>query len=156
MKASEEFVEGKHGIGFVGSYFKEKCGSDSFEMAATMPTFRALLRSMSDYQIEAELKPSISTLGDIVAFLDAAPQECKDGYANIFYLSSCVVGVDWSDGGWYVSAYGRYGGGWDRGDRVFSPASDRLNTSTPSDLSLESLDSRLRKLEQLINPELLK
>lgn len=47
----------------------------------------------------------------------------NDGYANLFYTSSHVVGVGWNGGGWGVSAWFR-GSRWDGGTRVFTPATE--------------------------------
>lgn len=46
----------------------------------------------------------------------------NNGYANIFYLAGCVVGVDWSAGDreWSVGTWGLDGVSWSAGIRVFS------------------------------------
>lgn len=124
MKSSEEFKEGKHGIGYVSSIFNREFSDVEFDESSVLPIFQKLSRAMNDAAIEGKLKPGICTLGDVVAFLDAAPQECKDGYANLFYMPACVVRVYWDAGygDWGVYAWERDGYGWDAGDRVFSPA----------------------------------
>lgn len=114
---------------------------------------------MTEILIETELKPGICEFGDIIAFLDNAPDECKDGYANLFYVASCVVRVRWYGGGreWHVGAWERDGGEWSAGNRVFSATdSKKLDVEPLDTLTLETLNSRVEKLERLINPELLK
>ncbi len=50
----------------------------------------------------------------------------NNGYANLFYLGSCVVDVGWGSGGreWGVNAWRRGDDGWDAGGQVFSPATE--------------------------------
>lgn len=126
MKSSNEFAVGKHNIGWITSDFKKYFDDIEFDVRA-MPTFQKLGKTMKDAQIESELKPGFSELGDVVAFMDSAPEECKDGYANLFYFPSCVVDVSWvSFGrGWDVHSWGRGDSAWDAGERVFSPATGR-------------------------------
>lgn len=128
MKASNEFVVGKHGIGIEWinclnyNDFKKRFGDTEFE-ARPMPIFQKLGHSMTDAEIESELKPGICELGDVLAFMDNAPQECKDGYVNLFYTNAFVVGVYWSDDdGWDVDAEERSASTWGVSGRVFSPA----------------------------------
>lgn len=152
MKASEEFVVGKHGIGYIGSTFAENFKTTEFE-AAKAPTFQKLPRRMNDAAIESELKPGLCTLGDVLAFIDNAPQECKDGNWNLFYTTGFVVGVGWRGDEWSVSAWVRDGRGWSGGARVFSPATDR---STPCahcslDLRLSELEAWKKKVEKVLN-----
>lgn len=157
MKSSKEFAVGKHGIGYVSSSFTSRIGDVEFESVAWLPRPTILPRDMTDAEIESELKPGMCTLGDVLAVMDSADKAFKDGYANIFYFPSCVVYVCWDGDEWRVFAWDRVGRAWCAGARVFSPASGRaLETSGTKDLSLESLDARLKKLEGLINPDLLK
>lgn len=142
MISSEEFVVGKHGIGWVSSDFKSAFGALAFNKRG-MGTFQKLPKSMTDAQIEAELKPGICALGDVLAFCDAAPAECKDGWWNLFYLPDRVVSVRWGGGGWDVDCWDRGGGRWDAGGRVFSPATDSSDTGTlePSDTLASALET---------------
>lgn len=147
MKASEEFVVGKHGIGWVDYDFKSRYGSESFEPVATLGTYQTLPRYMSDKAIESELKPGICTLGDVLALLEGAPQESKDGNWNIFYVGAFVVGVRWIDVAWYVGTWHRGDSVWYAGVRVFSPATGAQDlVAGPSD-SL-TLEARVRALEE--------
>lgn len=150
LKASNEFQIGSHNI--KNLYNFGQFDNVSFEKRS-LGSFRKLERSMLDSEIESQLTPGTCELGDVLAFLDNAPQECKDGYANLFYLSGCVVYVHWysGDSGWRVCAWQRGGDDWSADNRVFSPATGSLKAlgSGSSDaLSLESLDARLRKLEE--------
>lgn len=150
MKTSNEFIKGKHSIGYVSSDFEKYFGNTEFE-AKTVPAYQVLPRRMNDAEIEGELKPGISELGDILAFLDSAPTECKDGNWNLFYTEAYVVLVRWDAefGVWDVHAWGRGVGRWCGGFRVFSPVTE---TSKPSDLSsLETLtlSAVLKRVESL-------
>lgn len=158
MKFNEEFVTGKHGIGWMSSRFQESFKDAEFVSVFT-PTFQKLPRYMTDVQIESELKPGICTLGDVLAFLDNAPEECKDGYWNLFYFPSFVVRVYWYGSYWGVVTWYRGEDDWYSGDRVFSPATAKhsgTESYATGALTLESLDARLARLERIINPELLK
>lgn len=95
-----------------------------------------LMRGMTNTAIEAGL--SASHLFDetqvcaIIAGLIVKQPEGQEGtllnngYANLFYTSSCVVLVFWyaDDRGWRVCAWGRDDRGWDAGNQVFCPATD--------------------------------
>lgn len=134
MISSTEFVKGKHNIGWVDSDFTKHFGDTEFSEKA-IPTFQKLQRRMTDVEIESELNPGICELGDVFAFLKNAPEECKDGYWNLFYFPAFVVLVYWYAGGgvWLVLEWGRDGFDWSVGFRVFSPAT-RHSESKPSDL----------------------
>lgn len=156
MKYDQEFVKGKHQIGWVDYIITRHFKGSSFEDKIA-PTSQTILRPMSDAEIESELKPGLCELGDILAFLDNAPEECKDGRANLFYFSAFVVGVYWHGGGWYVDAWRRGAYRWDDDGRVFSPATGTSAPLASSDtLNLESFDARLKKLEAIFNSNLLK
>lgn len=135
MKAVEEFVVGKHQIGYVDSDFKSRFGKDEFEMKEAPTKFQKLPRYMTDAEIESELKPGICDLGDVLAFIENAPKEYKDGNWNLFYTKNFVVCVFWNGffGEWYVGTWSRGGGGWGVDSRVFSPAAGSLETKS-SDL----------------------
>jgi len=153
MQASKEFVVGKHGIGFVSPDFRSKFGGTEFERAKSTPAFQTLSTDMNDAAIERDLKPGYCTLGDVLAFIEAAPAQAKDGYANLFYTPSCVVGVFWSGDGWRVYAWERVGYAWYAGSRVFSPAADQsstLNTGPSGALTLDALAERVSLLEQAL------
>lgn len=133
MKSTEEFVVGKHGIGWVDSDFKKRFPDVEFPArhmpTFQMPTFQKLGKRMNDAAIESELKPGLCELGDVIAFMDNAQEECKDdGWANLFYTSDFVVHVYWDVGygGWYVGAWQRDDIDWCVGRRVFSPATDSI------------------------------
>lgn len=124
LVAAEEFTAGKHGIYYVSPSFSIQFKNDSIE-ARPMPTFKKLDKAMADEEIESELKPGVATLGDLIAFLDNASEECKDGDWNLFYFPGCVVFAFWIAGrGWYVYAYLRDDRRWLSGSRVVSPATD--------------------------------
>lgn len=140
LSADKEFQVGKHSIGWIDSVFHERVGGKKEFSISSMPTLQKLDRDMTDAEIESELKPGICDLGDVLAFLDNAPKECKDGYSNIFYFSAFVVSVYWdsSGGGWGVDVWGRDDSGWSQGYRVFSPATGSLKLKSSESLTLES------------------
>lgn len=148
MNASTEFQIGKHNIGYISSDFQNKFKDTEFE-AKQMPTFQKLPRSMNDLEIESELKPGLSELGDIVAFMDNAPEECKDGYWNLFYTESVVVRVSWDSysRGWGVSARDRDAYAWSGGRRVFAPATNTSVSSISESSDTLSLEARVATIE---------
>lgn len=150
MKTSTEFVVGKHGIGYIDSDFHKRIEDKEFE-ARPMPNFQKLPRYMDDAAIEAELKPGICELGDIVAFMGGAPEECKDGNWNLFYLPNFVVGVIWlaDDRGWSVDAWYRVDDDWGGDDRVFSPAAASLG-AVPSALESSGTSAQIRNVRSTL------
>lgn len=153
MKTSEEFVVGKHNIGYVDPLFTKEFGEmEITKMSA--PTFQKLSRSMTDADIESELKPGLCTISDTLAFMDSAPKECKDGWANIFYTPAFVVSVGWLSFGevWRVYAWFRIDIEWSGGLRVFSPAIvDPSNTPTSALGLSETLN--LEKAIEIVKAE---
>lgn len=151
LKAAEEFVKGKNGIGYVDSDFTKAFKKEEFswEPSSKAPGFQKLNRSMRDSEIESELKPGICTLSDVLAFMRNPDEGCKDGYANIFYFPGIVVLVHWyaGIGEWSVNAWRRDDHAWGAGHRVFSPATD------PSSLSASALELSGSQIYCKINTE---
>lgn len=161
MKASKEFKVGKHSIGYISSAITDLAKDHKDLESVQVPKYHTLTRRMTDAEIETDLKPGLSSLDELLAFLDNAPKECKDGKWNLFYFPSVVVSVYWNrgTGKWRVLAWSRGDDYWREGGRVFSPATDRPSEFSPSStgtLTLESLDLRLKAIEKIINPDLLK
>ena len=149
MKTRDVIQVGNHAIGYVSERFIERYGDVEIKDVGT-PTFQNTPRRMADAEIERELKPGICTSSDVLAFIKSAPEECKDGYYNLFYFEAFVVDVRWDGvgGGWSVFAWDRDDVGWDAGSRIFSPAT---GSSEPlSSLTLETLSARITKLEEII------
>lgn len=131
MKTKDEFKVGKHGIGYI--YGLEKLDKD-FEPVEKLPTYQTLTRSMTDAEIEKELKPGYYTLGDVAFLIENAPSICKNGKTNLFYLPSCVVNAYRHGDDWHVVAADRDDGRWIEGERVFFSATGSQTMSTkPSD-----------------------
>lgn len=136
MNAKTEFKEGKHSIGYVGSYFEEQFKNEKFEAVSGMPSHKILPRYMTDVQVESGLKPGYCTLGDVLFLIDNALPEHKDGNWNLFYFPSCVVCVRWYGGEWRVDALRRDDCAWIEGVRVFSPTTGVSSHPQPSSESL--------------------
>lgn len=91
-------------------------------------------RNMNDEKIEEMLGNGHVFDGDVLCHTLAkmiqnqwggkSGQLLNNGYANLFYLSSCVVHVYWRavDRRWYVDAWERGGHEWRAVNQVFSPA----------------------------------
>lgn len=150
LKASEEFVKGKHGLSWIGSTFTEKLGDLEFTLPKTpMTEIRTLTRPMLDKEILAEFKPAPVTLGDILVTL---PTLDKSKY-YIFYVNDSKgtlwpLSGDWSDGGWGVEADSvscpdgwRAGGGF-VSRRFFDTKNSKTFSSSdslPSELKINGL-----------------
>lgn len=134
-KASEEFAAGKHNIGYVTSSFKSHFGDMEVETGSVLQSHK-LTRSMNDDAIIKEFNIQECSLGDVIATLDAATEDMKDGRWNLFYIkgSSRVVSVGWDsrDRGWCVHDWNRGGSEWDEGLRVFSHATDTGSSNSVS------------------------
>jgi len=147
MKTKDHFKVGEHNIGWVSPSFLTNV-PDGFSMGSVLGyTLTKESGSVSD--------TSQCTLGDIIATLDAATPEMKDGWGNFFLCGSVLVRVLWGDDRreWDVSDWSPDGAVF-AGRRVFS-GNLKLAPSAPDTLTLESLAARLKKLEALVNPELL-
>lgn len=95
-----------------------------------------LVESADDEKIESGLpKNHIFSETDVCAIVASLIEKqeggkegvlLSNGYANLFYTPSRVVGVRWraGDGEWGVGGWGRGGTSWGAGDRVFSPATE--------------------------------
>lgn len=136
-KTSEEFAQRKNNIVYVSSSFTEEFGEDEI-LPGTVLKFTKLGKRMADSEILKEFNIQECTLGDVLATLNAAKEDMKDGYSNIFYIKghSRVVHVHWSGGGWGVDVWFRGVVAWRGGYRVFSPATDAVALNP---LSLEYL-----------------
>jgi len=152
-KAKNEFKKGKHGIGWVDSDFTDLYGEQDVKPGTVLP-FKKLERYMTGDEIlgDKEVFQGECELGDILATLDTATDEMKDGYANLFYVkgSSRVVDVHWFVGGWVVGGWPR-GDGWRAGRRVFSLATDsRSSDSGTRDLELETAITKVKEAGYVI------
>lgn len=151
LKASEEFVVGKHSIGWVDSDFRNAFYEKSFS-PSTLGKFQKLGKYMANAdEIERELKPGKCSLGDVLAFLQNPPEGCKDGWANLFLIGDRVVSVRWGsdDGGWGVDAWCR-DGVWSGGGRVFSPGLDSQSLDSSESLTLERAIELVKKEGYLV------
>lgn len=143
-KVSDVFKVGENKIGWVDSDFTREYGNDAMpEFSAIIP-FQKLTKSMKDSEIISELNIQECTLGDVIASINNATDDMKDGYTNIFYIKdhpSHVVGVYWrSDRGeWSVFGWRRDFSSWYGGGRVFSPVtvSGSVSTLSSETLTLE-------------------
>lgn len=149
MTPSKEFSVGNHSIGWMNDRFVEFVKDAREIETCLMPTFQKLPRNMTDAQIESELKPGLCGLNGVLAFLDNAPEECKDGYANLFYFPGFVVRVRWYSSGrhWRVVAWRRDGRRWFSGGRVCTPATGAQTLSPESSETL-TLEQRIKSLEE--------
>lgn len=154
LKAKEEFVIGKHGIGWVNTDFTKFFGDMEFEPTA-MPTFRRLEHNMTDAEIMAEYKAGLCTLGDVIRVLDSDEPKYKDGYFSIFYVKGLggvfAVYVFWGSdrGQWGVGVWRLDDGTWGAGSRVVSPsvATQSLDASTLKPSDIPTLEQRVAELE---------
>lgn len=147
-KASDVFKVGENKIGWVDSDFTREYGNDEMPEFGAVISFQKLTKSMKDSEIIKELGIQECTLGDVLATMNSATDDMKDGYANIFYVKghpSLVVVVYWRSDvrEWSVLDWGRDDNSWGGGDRVFSPATVSGSVSTLSSDSL-TLDQAIQ------------
>lgn len=134
-KVSDVFKVGENKIGWVDSSFTNEFGNDELNSGLVLPQSQKLTRPMNDSEIIKEFGIQECTLGDVLATLETATDDMKDGYANIFYIkghSSRVVRVSWYSGygEWDVYVWLRVDNSWIAGSRVFSPATVSGSVST--------------------------
>lgn len=126
-KVNEVFIKDSHNIGWVDSDFTKEYGDEILKDQSQVLTFHKLTKSMNDSEIIKEFSIQECTLADVLATMNQATDDMKDGYANIFYIKghpSHVVSVRWSDDEWCVFTWRRGGRTWSAGGRVFSPATE--------------------------------
>lgn len=150
LKASKEFVVGKHNIGYVYSEFSEMVKDMEFAPPDKLLPYKTFERSMLDSEIKKEFGIKECTLGDVLYFLDHAPEECDDGKWSLFYVSGFVVCVHWSSGlrVWDVDGWSLDGDRWGAGYRVFS-RNWNLKPKKES-LDIETLALRVKNLEDVM------
>ena len=139
LKASQEFIVGKHQIGWVDSDFIEEFLNTSFTKGKLLPTFE-LPRDMTGDELLKEY-PNLCTLGNVLAYMKAEKDDCcflVKGNSGVV-----VVYVRWGSGSrkWGVSTW-RLGGTWRAGYRF---------TSCTTDSSSDSLELRVKKLEERLD-----
>lgn len=146
LKTKDHFKVGKHNIGWISDTFLDQVDA-TFEKGL-MPSYHTLTRYMTAKEIKSEINPGKCSLGDIIAFLDNAPKECKDGYGNFFYCGSLLVRVHWDCVSHYWDVFG-----WNPDGVVNAPRRAFSNNlplrSLDTDTStLASLATRIEKLEE--------
>lgn len=131
----QEFFKNGDGL-YVYSDFKERILSKAEKVPSLEKalTSYALTKNANDAAIESDLPKdhffSESEVCAIVAdLIDKQPKGeegvlLNNGYANLFYTPSFVVGVRWDGAEWGVYTWHRDAYGWDANDRVFAPATD--------------------------------
>ena len=107
MKAGEEFVAGRHGIAWVGDRFAEAFHSLSFTPRPTLQLIEMnLMRSMTDEEILAELKPAECTLGDLFTQIHSRAWPWCLLYIRDRDRVLRPVQLLVQDGEWYIDAAG--------------------------------------------------
>lgn len=137
----DEFVVGKHNIGWIDSDFNTAFAGQSFAPHA-IGNFKKFDKYMENADmIERELNPGRCDLGDVLAFLENPPEGTKDGYFNLFLVGDKVVSVRWRSGHgfWSVCAW-RRAVSWYDASRVFSLGlgSQSFDSEPSNTLTLES------------------
>jgi hypothetical protein len=137
-------IVGESEIHFSSFFFRTRPGlrvSDDFrnqvvakaEPSQPVPKKSTMLqRDMLDKEIEKMLGEGhlftegqvCSIIGDMIGKQEGGKEGelLNNGYANLFYLSSCVVDVSWNSDGreWDVRTWHRAGIRWSAGLRAFS------------------------------------
>src|SRR3989344_101403 len=130
----DAFYRTREGL-YVYDNFRSRVVSKARSIKAEAFTVESaeLMRDLTDEEIEGSL-PKNHLFGEtevcaIIAGLiakQASGEEgtlLNNGYANLFYTGSCVVGASWRSGDreWGVGTWGRGDFGWLAGSQVFSP-----------------------------------
>lgn len=130
----KEFFKNRDGL-YVWSSFSDTVlkKAKSATVSPLSISSHDLLKTSYDKDIEVELpKDHIFSETNVCAIIAGLIEKqpkgkegtlLSNGYANIFYTKSRVVGVHWYDGGWDVVDWGREND-WGSGYRVFSPATE--------------------------------
>ncbi len=132
----KEFFKDREGLSVWSSFVdRVLVKAEAVEKEREFPiSFYKLLEDSDDEAIEKALPEnhifSESEVSAIIAELISKQEKGEEGnllnngYANLFYTPSFVVGVYWDsfDGSWYVDAWHRGSRRWRAGRRVFSPA----------------------------------
>lgn len=139
LKVSDEFVVGRHNIGWVDSDFKDKFYGQEFT-PNVLGKFQKLGSYMANAdEIETKLNPGRCTLADVYAFLQNPPKESKDGWSNLFLVEDKVVSLFWYSefGFWFVYTWYREFA-WLDDNRVFSPGFESQSLGNLDSSTLES------------------
>ena len=156
MKTQEEFKIGKNNISYIGSNFKEWFGDMEFKETKPTFTITKLERDMVDKDIFSEIKPNECELGDVLYAIQNNIID-KKLYGGIFYIKDNAgvlraVYVRWDGVGWNVHTFSVenpvY---WHDGLPVFSRNSGTLIPSPSDSLTLSSLETRIKNLEDKFN-----
>jgi hypothetical protein len=153
LKASEEFVVGKNSIGWVGVNFKERFYDMEFLPKETELEVRTLEKPMTDKEIIKAWHLEPIELGELLNYLKTADQSkwylchIKDSDGVLW----AVYGL-WGVGGWVFGADPLDDpSGWCAGRQFLSRGfSDTLSSESSDTLSLENLEKRVAKLEEVI------
>lgn len=138
FKASEEFVVGQNGIGWVDPFFTRNFSSISFSEGKLLPVTK-LPRGMTGHKL-LKAYPKVSSLGNVLSYMKTNKEYCLFLVQGVG--EALVVSVRWRSRGegWSVDTWS-LGCGWIAGDRFAS------ETTVPS-VPFDSLEIRVKKLEE--------
>ena len=137
VRAQNEFVVGKHNIGWISPRMEDKLKGVKVGKGKPLQ-YQDLTKNMYDHEIKSELGAQEVEYADILLAMDSG-QLLANGYVNIFYVLGFAVRVSWSAVSrlWFVNDWELDDDYWDSGRRVFS----RNFSSVPLDSALASSDS---------------
>lgn len=132
----KEFFKERTGLWIWSSFINnvvEKAKSTKSGATFKISSFD-LVESATDEEIEKDFpKKHLFTETEVCAIIASLIEKqskgeagtlLNNGYANLFYTKSRVVGVDWDGSRWDVIGWYRGGLAWHEGDRVFSSATE--------------------------------